>query len=136
MNDQKKKMLLIKLPYWLGIGADTLWAVGLLFPQVYGALTGKAEFNPDFQTMQILRIAGILMTGWTFILIWGVRKPVERRFIILLTAFVVIGISMVAFNDLLNGNTFFIWILIKSSLLIVTMITSYVLAGKEKLILA
>jgi hypothetical protein len=35
MNEQKKKMFLIKIAYWLGIGADALWAVGLL-PYSYG----------------------------------------------------------------------------------------------------
>ena len=47
MNDQMKRLFLMKVAYWLGIGADVLWAVGLLFPQIFGILTG----SPDFQTI-------------------------------------------------------------------------------------
>ncbi len=137
MNHQRKRMFLIKFPYWLGIAADALWAIGLLFPQVFGLLTGRADFNPDYETRQILFIAGTLMTGWTILLLWAVRKPIERRGVILLTAFpVVFGLIIVTLNGYLNGNTLFIWILIKSSILFITMIYSYFLSGKEKVELA
>ncbi len=131
MNQQKKKMFLVKIAYWLGIGADALWAVGLLFLPVYRVLAGVPDFVPDFQTRQIMLIAGTLMTGWTFLLLWAIRNPIERRFVILLTAFpVVFGLFIVALNKVLNGNTFLIWILIKQSILLISMISSYVLAGK------
>ena len=34
MKEQNKKLFLIKIAYWLGIGADTFWAVVLLFPKL------------------------------------------------------------------------------------------------------
>ena len=130
MSDQRTKMFFIKLAYWLGIGADALWAVGLLVPRVFGILTGNPDFNPDTQTRLILGIGGSLMTGWTFLLLWAVRKPVERRFVILLTAFpVVFGLFIVALIGYLSGNTANVWILVKTILLILSMVTSYVLAG-------
>ena len=131
MNKQKKRMFLIKFPYWLGIVADALWAVGLLVPQVFGVLTGNPDFNPDLQFRLVMGIAGSIMTGWTLLLLWAVRKPIERRFIILLTAFpVVFGISIVTLIGILEGNTANIWILIKTTILFISMITSYILAGK------
>ena len=130
MNEQKKRMFLIKFPYWLGIGADAFWAVGLLFPQVFGLLTGNPDFNPDFQTRQILGIAGTLMTGWTFLLLWAVKKPIERRSVILLTACpVVFGLFIVAFIGFLNGENN-LWILVKSAILFISMVTSFILASK------
>ncbi len=42
---KSKSMLFIKLTYWLGIGADALWAIGLLIPQVYAVLTGPDRFS-------------------------------------------------------------------------------------------
>jgi hypothetical protein len=130
MNEQNR-MFLIKVAYWLGIAADTLWAVGLLFPRIFGILTGRPDFNPDLQIRLIMGIGGSLMTGWTFLLLWAVRKPIERRVVILLTAFpVVFGLSMVTLIGFLKGNTSSIWILIKNSLLFISMITSYILAGK------
>jgi hypothetical protein len=131
MNELKKRLFLIRIAYWLGIGADALWAVGLLFPQIYGVLIGNPDFNPDLQTRIIMGIGGTLMTGWTFLLLWAVRKPIERRAVILLTAFpVVCGLFIVALIGVLDGNTFTIWILIKSAILIISMVTSYILAGK------
>ena len=127
MNKQNR-MFFIKLPYWLGIGADALWAVGFLFPQVFGILTGRPDFNPDLQIRLIMGIGGSLMIGWTFLLLWAVRQPVKRRFVILLTAFVAFGLFIVAFIGFLEGNTSNIWILIKNTILIISMVTSYILA--------
>ncbi len=124
-------MFLIKIAYWLGIGADALWAIGLLFPQVFGLLTGNPDFNPDLQTRLILGIGGSLMAGWTFLLLWAVRQPIERRFVILLTAFpVVFGLFVVSLIGFMEGNTANLWILIKNSILFISMVTSYILADR------
>ena len=131
MNEQKKRLFLIKVAYWLGIGADAIWAVGLLFPQVFGILTGRPDFNPDLQTRLIMGMGGSLMTGWTFLLLWAVRKPIERRVVILLTAFpVVFGMFIVSLIGILYVDTSAIWILIKTLILITSMIISYILADK------
>ena len=131
MNEQKKRLFLIKVAYWLGIGADAVWAVGLLFPQVFGILTGRPDFNHDLQTRLIMGMGGSLMTGWTFLLLWAVRKPIERRVVILLTAFpVVFGMFIVSLIGILYGDTSAIWILIKTLILITSMIISYILADK------
>ncbi len=131
MNEQKKRLFLIKIAYWLGIVADALWAVGLLFPQIFGILTGNPDFDPDLQTRIIMGIGGSLMTGWTLLLLWAVRKPIERRVVILLTAFpVVFGLFIVTLIGLLNGNTSSIWILTQTTILFISMVTSYIIAGK------
>ena len=124
-------MFWIKIAYWLGIAADALWAVGLLVPRVFGILTGNPEFAPSLQLRLAMGVGGTLMTSWTFLLLWAVREPIERRFVILLTAFpAVFGLSIVALIGVLEGNTMEIWILIKNSVLFVSMINSYVLAGR------
>ena len=126
---QQSKMFFIKLAYWLGIGADALWAVGLLYPQVFGILTGRPDFNPDLQIRLIMGIGGSLMIGWTFLLLWAVRQPIKRRFVILLSAFVAFEMFIVAFIGFLEANTSNIWILIKNTILIISMVTSYILAS-------
>ena len=126
-----RQLFWIKLPYYLGIAADALWGIAILFPQVFISLTGRPEMEFDFQTRQIMAIGGILLIGWTCLLIWGVIKPMERRMVILLTAFpVVFGLFLVALSGYLNGNTFNLWILIKTFILFCTMLTSYILATK------
>ncbi len=125
------KFFLIKLAYWLGIVADSLWAVLLFFPQIFGRLTGSPDFSPELQTRLIMAIGGILMTGWTLILLWAVKKPIERRVIILITACpVVLGLFMVALIGYLKANSSNEWILVKTFVLFVTMVTSYLLATK------
>ncbi len=127
----RKRLFLIKFAYWLGIIADVLWAVGLLFPKVFGILTGDPDFNPDLQLRLVMGIGGTLMVGWTLLLLWAVKMPIERRIVILLTAFpVVFGLFIVALISVLEGNTFEIWVLIKSSILFIAMINSYILAKK------
>ncbi len=131
MNKQDKRLFLIKIAYWLGIAADGLWSVALLSPPVFGILTGDPDFSPDLLLRRMMGIAGILMTGWTFLLLWAVKEPVERRFVILLTAFpVVFGLFIVALVGVMEGNILEIWILIKSLILFVSMVTSYVLSGR------
>jgi len=122
-------MFIIKLAYWLGIVADTFWAVVLLFPQLFGSLVFNPEFDPNLQIRLIMGIGGVLMTGWTFLLIWGVMKPIERRMVILLTAFpVVFGLGIISLIGYLNGNTANLWILIKTMILFLSMIASFILA--------
>jgi hypothetical protein len=119
------------MPYWLGIAADALWAIGLIFPRVFGILLGNPDFAPDLQVRSIMGIGASLMIGWTFLLLWAVREPIERRVVILLTAFpVVFGIFVVALIDFLAGNTFILWILVKTTILFISMIASYLLANQ------
>jgi len=130
MKMQKQRLFLIKTAYWLGIIADAIWAVGLLFPKIFGILTGTIDFNPNLQLRLIMSIGGILMVGWTILLIWAVRKPIERRFIILLTAVLVAGLFIVALIGYYEGSKSNIWILIKNSILFIFMVASYMLAKK------
>lgn len=126
-----KRMVAIKLTYWLGIGADALWALGLLVPQVYALLIGTPDFTPDFQTRQLMLLGASLMTGWTFLLIWALQRPVERRGVLLLTAFpVIFGLFITTVKGISNGNPFLYWLLIKLVVLMVAMVGSYLLAGK------
>ncbi len=123
--------LLVSGPYWLGIVADASWAVALFVPAVFGALTGNSDFNPSLDFRLTMAIGGVLMAGWTILLVWAVRRPIERRFVILLTAFpVVFGLFVISLVRVLEGNTFQLWILIKTAVLFALMIGSFVLARK------
>ena len=132
-KEQKTRIFLIKLPYWLGIVADALWAVGLLYPPVFGLLTGNPDFNPDIQMQLVMGIGGSLMTGWTLLLVWAVRRPIERRVVILLTALVVLGMFIITLIGVLERETSNIWLLVKTTILMISMVTSYILAGKMEI---
>ena len=129
MNRSDLRKIAIVFPYWLGIGADALWAIALFSPRVFNTLTGNSELDPSQDSRFIMAIGGVLMTGWTILLLWAVREPIERRFVILLTAFpVVFGFWAIALIQVLAGNSLQIWILVKTTILFASMITSYFLA--------
>ena len=131
MKGKNRNLFLIIIAYWLGIGADAFWAIVLLSPQVFGILMGISDYNPNLETRLIMGIGGTLMTGWTFLLLWAVQKPIERRVVILLTAFpVVFGMFIVALIGYLDGNTINIWFMIKTLILFISMVTSYIVARK------
>lgn len=132
MKSQKTLNFWIKLPYWLGIAADALWAIALLVPSFYSILTQNPEFKLDFQIRIVMGIGGSLMTAWTFLLIWALMDPVQRRVVGLLTAFPLIsGLFIFTLIGNIEGNTSNIWILIKLVVLFALFITSFILAGKK-----
>jgi hypothetical protein len=130
MNHNDVRNLAIVLPYWLGIGADALWAIALFTPWVFSILTGNPELVPDQELRPVMAIGGVLMTGWTILLLWAVQEPIQRRFVILVTAFpVVFGFLIISLVQVLQGNTLQIWIVVKTTVLFSLMIGSYFLAG-------
>jgi hypothetical protein len=135
MKTQKKELGFINFPHFIGIGADAIWAIALFFFAVYGTLIGIQDLNPDFQMGQIIRIGGIILTGWTVLAIWVVHNPIERRFIILLAAFpVVLGLLLVALGNVLTGNTFSSRILVKTVIMFILTIFNCKLAEKKDLV--
>lgn len=133
MKNQKQIMFWIKFPYWLGIAADAIWAVALFIPSVFGMLTGYSDFNPDIQVRLIMSIGGILMTGWTFLLVWAVFDPISRRAVGILTAFPIItGLFIVTLIGNMEGNSSNTWILIKLIILFILLFRSYFLANKMR----
>lgn len=129
MDRSERNMFLIRLPYWLGIGTAALWAVALFCHPLMGLLVGFPTFDQIVLIRVIMALGGSLMTGWALLLLWAVRKPIERRAVILITAYPpVLGLLATAFIALLGGNTTSIWIICKSIVLLVSMTMSYILA--------
>lgn len=67
----------LRTSYRVGAVADAVAAVSLLIP----SRTGEVEFR------YAMGMAAALMLAWTVLLIWGDRRPVERRGVLLLTVF-------------------------------------------------
>ncbi|MFW9903269.1 MAG: hypothetical protein ACFFFH_02975 [Candidatus Thorarchaeota archaeon] len=101
-DDQKLKM--IRFMYWLGAVMDGLFAIDMTIITLLGTST---PLLTEFFTHPSLVVDGglpyryaiglgaALMWGWTFLLIWADRKPIERRGILLITFFpVVVGIFL------------------------------------------
>ena len=122
-------MIFIKLPYWLGVIVDALWAVALFYPPVFGLLIGNPDFDPNTQVRLIMSIGGVLMTGWTILLFWAIQNPIERRMVGLITAFpVIMGMFIIALIGFFNGSTSNIWLLAKTLILIILFSYSFIKA--------
>ena len=104
--NQKKIVLLLHIAYWIGIIADAISTLVLLSPELAQSAFGLSNISFGEEYLYVSRIAASLMLGWTFLLFWADRRPVERRGVLLLTIFpVVIGIML---SGLLAVNSDFI----------------------------
>jgi len=85
-----KKIFWLRVSYWAGAICDGFMVIPMLFPKIGGAMLGLDNFNPGVEYKYAMYVGASLMTGWTFLLVWADRKPVERRGVLLLTVFPVL----------------------------------------------
>jgi len=88
---ETRQVLWLRIAYWAGIIMDAIAAIQMLFPRVLVRAYG-IDLVPSAEFSFALRYGAPLMIGWTVLLFWADRKPVERKDILLITAFpVVVG---------------------------------------------
>jgi hypothetical protein len=85
-----KKLLITS--YWIGIIADAAATVLLFSPTVADIILQPRSFPITPIYLYVSRVAGALMLGWTVLLFWAQRRPVERADILMLTLFPVVTI--------------------------------------------
>jgi hypothetical protein len=91
--NRHRQILLLRLSYWVGAVIDGFVAVQLLLPDFWVNFNGLTT-APTATLNYALGVASALMWGWTALLIWADRKPLERKGILLLTTFpVVFGLA-------------------------------------------
>ncbi len=71
--------------FWIGVVADALASAPLLSPGVAKAMFALQTAPGGAAYLYVSRVGASLMLGWTLLLVWGSRRPVERRGVILLT---------------------------------------------------
>jgi hypothetical protein len=90
----KNKIIWLRISYWVGAIVDGLATLRMLFP--------KIAYGTEYR--YALGLGASLMLGWTFLLIWADRKPLERKGVLLLTAFpVVTGILLAEIYAVAKG---------------------------------
>jgi hypothetical protein len=82
-------ILLLRVSYWIGAVTDALAAIAMLF--LGGKVYGLSNFTPGADYRYAMGSAASLMLGWTALLLWADRAPLERRFVLVLTVFPVIA---------------------------------------------
>ena len=134
MNRQNK-IRLLRLSYWIGAVIDGFVAIQLLIPNFWASFNGITTYTPNSTLNFALVIASALMWGWTGLLIWADRKPIERRGILVLTTFpVVFGLTVNNVYGAASGLVTFQSVLpslVIQCVLTVLFLFSYVNARKE-----
>jgi predicted CoA-binding protein len=83
----------LRVSYWVGAIADAVAGVAMLFPDAGGVVYGIPDFEPTTAYRYAMRLGASLMFGWTVLLLWADRKPLERRGILPVTVFVIAGLA-------------------------------------------
>ena len=99
MNDQIKWL---KIAYLAGIILDALSLIPMLFPSIAELMWGFDKFNGEY--LFAMGFGASLMLGWTLLLIWAYREPLERKFVAFLTILVIIGFIATEIFAVANGN--------------------------------
>ena len=63
----------------------------MVFPPLFALNNGLINFNPGIEYRYAMGMGAPLMLGWTILLLWADRKPMERKDILLITLLVVLG---------------------------------------------
>jgi hypothetical protein len=85
-----RSILLLRIAYWVGAAMDAAMLIPMLVPSIGAAIFGIVDFHPGPEYRYAMYVGASLMAGWTVLLLWADRKPVERRGVILLTIIPVI----------------------------------------------
>lgn len=83
----------LRASYRIGALVDALAAVAMLVPAVGATLYGMSGFEPGDDYRYAMRLGASLMLGWSLLLLWADRKPVERRGVLPITVLVVAGLA-------------------------------------------
>ena len=82
----------LKLAYLLGAITDFVVFLLMVFPQFAGGFWGFDGFTEEYYFA--MGLGAPLMLGWSLLLLWAYKKPVERRTVALLTILAIVGIAI------------------------------------------
>jgi hypothetical protein len=81
----------LRLSYRAGAVVDALATVSMIFPRLW-VLRFRRPFDRSGAELRYgLRAGAPLMAGWTVLLLWADRRPVERKDVIAITAVPVVA---------------------------------------------
>jgi hypothetical protein len=124
----------LRISYWAGAILDALAALSMLSPDLFAATNGLPDFRPGADYRYAMGMGASLMLGWTALLLWADRKPLERKGVLLITlAPVVLGLvlnEVVAVREGFLSALTMVPVWIAQSLITCLLVFSYVNARK------
>jgi hypothetical protein len=99
----KSNILLLRTSYWTGAILDALAFMIMSFPALFAWNNGLSDFRPGVEFRYAMGMGAPLMLGWTILLVWADRKPLERRHVLWITLLVLAGEVLTEFYGLSVG---------------------------------
>lgn len=129
----KKILVYINVCYWIGIILDAVTAVFMCKDQFFSPLK-LSPVNKFGIYIENAGMGAVFMVAWTILLFWASRKPVERRDVLLITAFPVLAGFMFNLVKLMSHGyithfVLLVWLIIYI-ILIGLFCTAHILAGQ------
>jgi hypothetical protein len=93
---------LLRTAFALGALTDALAVVPMLWPPMAKLLWGFEDTAGPYRFA--MGYGASLMLGWTGLLLWAYRRPLERRFVAALTVFVIYGLILTEALAVLGGQ--------------------------------
>ena len=87
---EMREARLIRAVFLAGAVTDAVALLPMLLPSLATLLWGLRDASDSYRLA--MRCGASLMLGWTLLLVWASRRPLERRVVALLTVLVVGGI--------------------------------------------
>ena len=82
----------LRISYWVGAVADAGAAAVMLSQAILGNQSPLTHYTPEVPYRYAMGLGGSLMLGWTILLLWADRRPVDRRGVLLITSVVILGL--------------------------------------------
>ncbi len=99
---QDTQARLLRVAFAAGAITDALALLPMLSPALARTLWGFTNQSGPYRFA--MGYGASLMLGWTGLLAWAYRKPIERRFIAVLTMLVICGLAVTELIAVLSGS--------------------------------
>jgi len=135
VRKMKWKRIVLQICYWMGIIINAVAAAKLSvlrYIKIPEIVNTAPSANLFLDEIYATGESVALMFGWSLLLLWASRRPIERKGVLLLTAVpVVVGfiVNTVNFIVCYSGQTFEFNNIIGEIVLLVIFTTGYFLAG-------
>ena len=81
----------LRISYWTGAVVDFAAGLMMAVPSLFAFMNQPVNFQPGNEYRYAMGMGAPLMFGWTVLLLWADRKPLERKEILPITLLVVLG---------------------------------------------
>lgn len=100
MHDREERLL--RTAFVAGAVIDALALIPMLVPPAAALLWGFDDPGGGYRFA--MGYGASLMLGWTVLLLWASRRPLERRFVAALTVLVIYGLVITEIAAVLSGD--------------------------------